>query len=104
MKAILVPTDFSECSAAAYSYASLLAGKSKAKIYLLHILDIADPAQWAGGEEETAYDVHFMMTIMKLTKSRMNKIRSNELFKNADVEEIIERGSIPVRIFDAVKK
>lgn len=105
MKSILVPTDFSECSAAAYSYASLLAERTKATIYLLHVLDIPFPTQSVNGSDEaTRLDTHFMMEVMKLTKVRMNKVRNGKAFKNADVYETIELGSITDKVLSAVKK
>lgn len=104
MKTILVPTDFSECSASAYNYATMLAEKTKATIYLLHILDIPVPSQSTANGRETTADTHFMMEMMKLTRSRMSKIRNGKTFKNTDVKEIIEVGSIQTKIFDAAKK
>lgn len=104
MKTILVPTDFSECSASAYTYAAMLAEKTKATIYLLHILDIPVPSQATANGGETTADTHFMMQMMKLTRSRMSKIRNGKTFKNADVKEVIEVGSIQEKIFSAAKK
>ncbi|TAL63289.1 MAG: universal stress protein [Bacteroidetes bacterium] len=103
-KSILVPTDFSDCSAAAYSYAALLAEKSDATIYLLHVLDIPSPSLSANGNKETRMDTHFMMEMMQLTKARMGKIRNGKTFKGADVEEIIELGSVPEMILKAAQK
>lgn len=105
MRSILVPTDFSDCSASAYNYASMLAEKTKATIYLLHVLDIPFPSQSVNGSETaTRLDTHFMMELMKLTKARMSKVRSGKAFKNAEVHEIIELGSITDKVFSAVKK
>lgn len=103
-KSILVPTDFSECSASAYSYAALLAEKMNATIYLLHVLDIPSPSPSANGKRETRMDTHFMMELMKLTKVRMGKLRNEKIFKGADIQEIVEVGSVPEMIFNAVKK
>lgn len=103
-RSILVPTDFSDCSAVAYSYASMLAEKTGATIHLLHILDIPTPSPSASGHKGTLKDTHFMMEMMKLTKARMNKVRNLKPFLNADVREMIEIGSVPDMILKAVKK
>jgi nucleotide-binding universal stress UspA family protein len=105
MKSILVPTDFSECSASAYSYAVMLAEKTKATIYLLHVLDVPFPSQSVNGSEaSTRLDTHFMMELMKLTKARMSKVRNGKVFKNLNVQEVIEVGSISDKVLNAVKK
>jgi len=104
MKTILIPTDFSECSATAYNYAVMMAEKSNSEILLLHILDIPQPSQSTANGRETTLDTHYMMEMMKLTKFRMKKIRNGKTFKNVNVKEIIEVGSIPERILNAVKK
>lgn len=104
MRSILVPTDFSDCSAAAYSYASMLAERTSATIYLLHILDVSAPSLALGAEEETTQDTPFMIKLMKVVGSRMQKIKNGKEFKNVEVQEIIELGSIPDKIIKAVKK
>lgn len=106
MKKILVPTDFSECSSAAYSYAALLAAKTGAEICLLHILDIpvSNPVSANSSDKENLGDKHFMMELMKLTQARMKKIKGDAVFKNLSVKETIEIGSIPEKTFSAVKK
>jgi nucleotide-binding universal stress UspA family protein len=105
MKSILVPTDFSESAASAYNYASLLAEKTKATIFLLHVLDIPFPSQSVSGSEVgTRLDTHFMMEMMNLTKTKMKKLRNGKNFKDAEIHEIIEIGSIPDKIFEATKK
>lgn len=105
MKSILVPTDFSECSAVAYHYATMLAEGSGVTIYLLHVLDIPFPAQSVNGSETaTRLDTHFMMELMKLAKARMSKVRNGKVFKDAKVEEVIELGPVTDKVFSAVKK
>ncbi len=103
-KSIIVPTDFSDCSAAAYSYAALLAEKMDATIYLLHVLDIPSPSPSTNKEKETRMDTHFMMEMMRLTKARMSKIRNGKTFKDIEVKEVIEVGPVPAMILHAVKK
>jgi nucleotide-binding universal stress UspA family protein len=105
MKGILIPTDFSECAASAYPYAVSLAKRAKSDIYLLHLLDIPFPSQNVDGNEmATRMDTHFMMELLKLTKSRMEKTLRSPVFKGLNVKEIIEMGSLSEGIFHAVKK
>jgi nucleotide-binding universal stress UspA family protein len=46
IKKILVPTDFSDCSEEALSYAETLAKSLDAKIVLFHVIDTLSYAQW----------------------------------------------------------
>jgi len=41
---VLMPTDFSSCSQAAFPYACLLAGQAQAKLHLLHVIEPPTPA------------------------------------------------------------
>ena len=102
MKSILVPTDFSPCSASAYSYAALVAEKTGAEIHLLHVLDVHYPEAPSTGE--TSDNVFFMVQLMKLTKSRMKKIRNNKIFSNLEVQEHLMIGQIHEKIAESVKK
>ena len=106
MKKILVPTDFSECSSAAYSYAALLAEKTGAEICLLHILDIpnSNPVAATTPDNENQGDTLFMMEMMKMTKAKMKKLKNDVVFKGAVVTEVIEFGSISEKTFGAAKK
>ncbi len=102
MKNILVPTDFSPCSGAAYSYAALVAEKTKAEIHLLHV--IAPPYANPSSPGDTPDETFFKIQLMKLIKSRMSKIRTGKIFNNLNIEEHILVGQIPEKIAEAVKK
>lgn len=104
MKTILVPTDFSEHAAVAYDYAVLLAGKTNATIYLLHILDVPYAAPLPAGDNKATADVHYMMEIMKFTKLRISKLKNNKVFKNISVIDVIEVGNVSSKIYQAAKK
>lgn len=105
MKKILVPTDFSDNAAAAYDYAALLAEKTSATIYLLHILDIPHAAgPLPDADNKATADVHYMMEVMKLIKLRIEKLKNNKVFKSAKVVDIIEIGNVPSKICLAAKK
>ncbi|MBI5642243.1 MAG: universal stress protein [Deltaproteobacteria bacterium] len=43
-KKILFPTDFTDASVAAASYAMMLARQNKAKLYVLHVMDVSKEA------------------------------------------------------------
>lgn len=106
MKNILVPSDFSPCSAAAYSYASLLADKTGATITLLNVLDVPFSNQATTGnvDSETAGDTVYMMTLLKLTRNRMSKIRSGKYFKDHEVNELVLLGTVPETVSEVVRK
>lgn len=106
MKNILVPTDFSPCSAVAYNYAALLAEKTGATINLLHVLDVPYSTQATTGSTstETRGDLFYMMQLMKLTKSRMKKIRNSKIFIEKNVTDNIVIGQVPEKIAEAIKK
>ncbi len=105
MKTILVPTDFSECSASAFEYAALVAKKSGAQIYLIHVVDVPFAKATSRGDIDTDNSaVPYMMSLMKTTKMKMKKIKSSAIFKNLEVKDVVEIGSIPEKIFDAEKK
>ena len=105
MKTIIVPTDFSECSVAAYGYAAFLAEKTGAEIYLMHILDIpaSNASTFKSMDKENLGNVPFMMQMMKLIKLRMKKAKAEKVFKNLKIKDIIEIGTIPEKTFAAVK-
>lgn len=106
MKTILVPTDFSECASAAFGYAALIAKKTGAQIYLMHVLDVpfAKTTSTGGINIENHSDVPYMMGAMKMTKIKMKKIKSSPVFKNCDVKDVIEIGFISQKINEAAKK
>ncbi|MBI3501406.1 MAG: universal stress protein [Bacteroidetes bacterium] len=106
MKTILVPTDFSECSEAAFSYAALIAKKTGAQILLLHVLDVPHVRPSVAGaiDAATTADVPYMMGMMKVTKAKMKKIMSDPVFKNCNVKDNIEIGFIAQKVNEAVKK
>src|ERR1035437_5868691 len=104
MKTILVPTDFSENSSAAYDYAVMLAEKRGATIYLLHIIEAPFESPSPDGDNNMIADANYMMEVMRFTKLRMAKLKSNKLFKNTKVVDIIEVGSVPSKIYQVSKK
>ena len=101
MKNILVPTDFSQCSANAYNYATMLAEHTGATIHLFYALDISFNS---GDSQGTRGDVQFMMQLLKLTKARMNKLRKGSAFKNFKVNEVVVMGSLTEKITEIIRK
>jgi nucleotide-binding universal stress UspA family protein len=100
MKKILVPTDFSECSYYAVEYAARIARKTKAELYLLHIIEAPEPApvmpvasEWMLGAQQNVSEVHLMMSLMEDAKSRMSSYRLRPELEGLDIVENIEVGS-----------
>ena len=89
MKNILVTTDFSEKSIASLHVAIELAKKHKAKIYLLHAIEL--PVRLM---TESQVSVPEAMYFLNLTKQRFNDLRQT---LNTDVEifDLVETSPLP---------
>ena len=98
MKNILVTTDFSEKSIASLHVAIELAKKHKAKIYLLHAIEL--PVRLM---TESQVSVPEAMYFLNLTKQRFNDLRQT---LNTDVEifDLVETSPLPDAVEDVVKK
>ena len=98
MKNILVTTDFSEKSIASLHVAIELAKKHKAKIYLLHAIEL--PLRLM---TESQVSVPEAMYFLNLTKQRFNDLRQT---LNTDVEifDLVETSPLPDAVEDVVKK
>lgn len=69
---ILVPTDFSDCSGAAFEYACELAKKLDAKVTLLHVWDV--PFLWPTvGDTLVTVPTEEPMTVAQLVKKRASE-------------------------------
>jgi nucleotide-binding universal stress UspA family protein len=69
---ILVPIDFSECSAAAFDYAYELAKRLGAKITLMHVWDV--PFLWpSAGDTLVTVPAEAPMTVSQLVKKRASE-------------------------------
>jgi universal stress protein A len=53
IKKVLIPTDFSKLSAAAIEYAKIFAAKFEARVYLVHVVDMAPLIGPGGGSSLT---------------------------------------------------
>jgi nucleotide-binding universal stress UspA family protein len=97
---ILVPTDFSDCSGAAFVFACDLAKKLGAKITLLHVWDV--PFLWPSvGDTMVTVPAEEPMTVAQLVKKRANEEIQRFLAEKApqgvDVTARLEMGD-PTRV------
>lgn len=72
-KAILFPTDFSESSDAALSYASSLAAESGATLHLVHVSDISDV--YYAGYGAYAYTPDLVQELVREHELKLEKIK-----------------------------
>jgi nucleotide-binding universal stress UspA family protein len=73
MKNILVPTDFSDRSAAAVEYASELAATTGAKLHIVHVDDLVDFAAMSAAEGVYVYDTP--ERTQRALKARLAKVK-----------------------------
>src|SRR5689334_16761266 len=103
MKKILVPVDFSSCSALAVKFAANLAHKTSGELVLLHVLDEAEPdpgigssGSWAGAEEVAT--VPYMIARLKHVKTEMQKFINENALSGLHVLDVIEVGEPYMKI------
>ena len=72
LKRILVPTDFSNTSAAALRYAIVLARRFAARLYFLHVPD------HRGALAETEYPIGLLETMENVAHDRLRQLLSDE--------------------------
>jgi nucleotide-binding universal stress UspA family protein len=77
LRRILVPTDFSETSAAALRYASALAHRFAARVYLLNVADYPE----IGAEED--YPIGVVETMQNAAHDRLRRLLTEQ-----DVEDL----------------
>lgn len=92
---ILVSTDFSDCSAAAFSYACDLAKKLGARVTLLHVWDV--PFLWPSvGDTLVTVPAEEPMTVAQLVKKRAAEELSRFIAEHArsgvDITARLEMG------------
>lgn len=86
---IVVPTDFSPSSLVALEYAALIASKTKAKIYLLHVVEFYDSSS-AGIIAEIDRDM-----IQRGALDKLNEIKdSSKALKGQEIEVHVTSGKI----------
>jgi nucleotide-binding universal stress UspA family protein len=109
MKKILVPVDFSDCSKLAANYASGIARKTSGEIYLLHVLDTAEPdmslgstGSWAGSEDVST--VPYMIGRLKRVKTQMQQFITEMNLSGLKVKDAVEVGEPYMKINEAAEK
>lgn len=89
MKKILVPTDFSTSSFQAVKVAALLAKKSNAQVYLLHIIDL--PHQSSDAIQKGA-DVPEILFFKQSAQEQLTKLALSQDLQEVSVFEILQLG------------
>ncbi len=91
LRRVLVPTDFSPTEAKTLDHAVALARLLDAKLILLHVVDINDPAwsKYAGSSDD------FMRQLWTKARAEMDRLTKSLASEPLDVEAIIVEG-IPV--------
>jgi nucleotide-binding universal stress UspA family protein len=109
MKNILVPVDFSDCSALAVRFAVNLAMKTSGKIVLLHVLDESEPdtglgstGSWAGSEEVAT--VPYMMARLQHVKDQMVAFMKENGLTELNAQDVIEVGDPAMKINAGAEK
>lgn len=88
MKRILVPTDFSEESENAASFAADIARSTGAEIYLLHVMEV--PTHSTNYTFEEYQEVPEGIALMKAAKERFENFKKKSFFKDVKVIEAIQ--------------
>lgn len=96
----LVPIDFSESSAQAFTYAVALAKQLKARLTLLHIIQ-APPL--AGGDMGVALPQTYLQEIEDLSRRDMEKYRQEADSEGVDTDIILVHGVPFQEILDTAR-
>lgn len=100
-KKILVPIDFSECSAQGLEYAKALARKFKARLILLHVVH---PQYYVTNDEYMKFDLPALMEeTEKAAEKQMRELRRRTDWNGIKVETLLETGHPGQRICDEAK-
>lgn len=104
---ILVPTDFSECSGAAFTYACELARKLEATVTVLHVWDV--PFLWPSvGDTMVTVPTEEPMTVAQLVKKRageeLAKFVSDHAPRGVEVASRLEMGDPARTACDVAEK
>ena len=98
MKNILVTTDFSEKSIASLHVAIGLAKQHKAKIYLLHAIEL--PVRLMTSSQASVPETLYFLT---LTKQRFEELHK-ELDTDVEIIDLVETSSLPDAVNEVVEK
>ena len=96
LKKILVPTDFSECSKAAFAYARWLARDFKAQLQIVHVIN---PHWYPSGDKYAALDAAEL--IAEATRASQKQMRSMVAKSNIRDLAQVRHGSPAVEICNA---
>lgn len=100
MKNIIVPIDFSEQSEIALKVAAKLAFKSKAQLFVLHMLELS-PA--ITGNTEYLPQVH-VVHLIKMAEKRFNEFLDKPYLKDVNITPIIKHFKVFSEVNEVAKK
>lgn len=84
MKKILVPVDFSDCSANALKVAATIAKKQDAELIVLHMIGLSESMSMGGAKEE--YEI---MHYIKLIEKRFEEFLDKDFLKDVNVTDTV---------------
>lgn len=100
-KKILVPIDFSDCSATGLEYAKALARQFRAKLVLLHSIH---PQYYSTNDEYMRYDLpRLMQQVEKAAREQMRELVGRTDWEGLGVETLMEVGHPGQEICDRAK-
>lgn len=102
IKRVLCPVDYSECSSEAMKYAAHIAGREKAKLYLMYVVDIRS----FGHESPLGFEVPKPNeeTIERIRKELQEDLVHERDGKKVEVEAIVVVGKPVEEILKAAKE
>jgi len=101
MKNILVPVDFSKPAENALQVAVQLAKKNKAKVTVLHVIELAESLF---GTEQFNVNDEQILFFMKIAKKKFDKFLQKDFLKDIEVNDVVDVGPTSYVISENVKK
>ncbi len=102
MNKILVPTDFSEESENAASFAADICRETGADLYLLHVMEI--PTHSTNYTFEEYQEIPEGIALMKAAKERFEQFKQKPIFKGVNVVEAVQFERTYENIVEQAKK
>ena len=100
LKKVLVPTDFSDCSAKAVQYAISFASQFNAKLYVAHVVNAYTEGAVYGEVYFPVYEEEFVKSSDKM----LHRLKDEEVPNDVTVELITRSGNPVVEVCELAKK
>jgi nucleotide-binding universal stress UspA family protein len=97
MKKILVPYDFSPAAEKAFKAAVEIAGKVKASITLMHIIEMPYSGSFVSSGtyiEKSALDDFYVVKLAEAAKAKLDSIAKSEAYNHLIIQPFIKVGSV----------